>query len=196
VTKRPILFSGPMVLALLAGTKTMTRRVDLKWAPSLEGFTDDYIRDPGNACACPHGEVGDSLWVRERIVRITKLGELSCYAADGAITKADAWPWERDSLPSIHCPRGLSRINLAVTSVRIERLQEITGEDAAAEGISVPRCGCERCGQTSEMCPATASDHIDAFRDLWESLNGKRAGCTWSDNPWVWVLGFTTEVHS
>jgi hypothetical protein len=85
-------------------------------------------------------------------------------------------------------PRWASRLTLEVTDVRVERLQAISGEDVRAEGIAVDRCPCEACGRTSQMCPATATDHIMAFAQLWDAINGKRA--SWSANPWVWVVAF------
>lgn len=200
--ERPILFSAPMVRAILEGRKTVTRRVDLKFAPVLvdAGFADEYIRDPGNHCACPYGVEGDRLWVRETWAYFggdeylyQKERGAASYRADiewgGLAELTRGIPGGRWR-PSIHMPRWASRITLEVKSVRAERLQEIDGEDVPREGVTVPRCGCERCGQTSEMCPATATDHIDAFAELWESINGKRPGCAWSDNPWVWRIEF------
>lgn len=190
--ERPILFSGPMVRAILEGRKTQTRRmIKPDWWRCLD---PEDVDDRARALTmCPYGEPGDSLWVRERIDR---LGEpegadrwcASVYAADLQPTKADAWPWQRSSLPPMHCPRGLSRITLRVTSVRVERLQEISGYDVVAEGVRVEGCPCERCGQTSEMCPGTELDHVCAFAKLWESINGSRA--PWQSNPWVWAVGF------
>ena len=91
---------------------------------------------------CPHGQPGDRLWVKETI-RLVPDQEpddgtgrvLSIYAADGALTVADAWPWKRKQLNSIHCPRGLSRIELEVTGVRVERLQDISEAGSIAEGL-------------------------------------------------------------
>jgi hypothetical protein len=91
--------------------------------------------------------------------------------------------------PSIHMPRWASRISLEITDVRVERVQEISGEDARAEGVCVPRCGCEGCGRTSQMCPADASSHILEYARLWDSLNAPR-GYGWDANPWVWAITF------
>jgi hypothetical protein len=201
VKERPILFSGPMVLALLAGTKTQTRRVMTREVGELGAA---WIERQGDAWVagrsgltwklrCPYGEPGDRLWVRERIERDAEPGDDpewcgSRYAADGAPTVADAWPWQRPFLPPMHMPRGLCRIRLAVTSIRVERLQEITEDDAKAEGVS-----------TSVVDPSPrgtktrAKNYVyarEAFADLWDEINDKRPGCAWSENPWLWVIGF------
>ena len=70
----------------------------------------------------------------------------------------------------------------------MQRLQEISGEDALAEGITIERCGCEVCAHSSALCPADASSAIQEFAHLWDSINAKRA--PWSSNPWVWALTF------
>lgn len=214
--ERPILFSGPMVRALLSGVKTQTRRVcsfrehvgmigprGTDNDPESWGFEDGntgvwWVLARGHCddrhcgtCSlpCPYGETGDRLWVRERIDRHDEPGDDRCgsrYAADGTPTVADAWPWQRAFLPPMHMPRGLCRIVLAVTSVRVERLQEITEDDAIAEGVE------------SHVGPSgTYYGPVDsyltgafAFMRLWDAINGKRPGCSWGDNPWVWVVGF------
>lgn len=210
--ERPILFSGPMVRALLSGQKTQTRRV-VKMPSGFDFFAgrDDDKDNPVNwggedesgawwaladgddidhVLPCPYGQPGDRLWVRETI---RKTGEFpggyatSEYVADGAPTVADAWPWQRPTLVSIHCPRGLSRITLEVTSVRVERLQDISETDAAAEGIIQYE---DELGygtgypDTDQNIAETASG---AFRKLWESINGPGS---WGANPWVWVVDF------
>lgn len=159
--ERPMIFSSGMVRALLAGRKTQTRRT-----------------------ANPYGVPGDRLWVRESIRRIGPAVGPEEYAAsefiaDGAPTKADAWPWKNKALPSIHLPRGLSRLTLEITSVRVERLQEISEEDATAEGCGpAPFC---KAGRRAGL------EHVEAFESLWESIHGARA---WAANPWVWCVAF------
>lgn len=201
--ERPILFSAPMVRAILAGTKTQTRRTltsDNNLA-AVRGVLVDLRLEHHRAVAlerCVYGKRGDRLWVRETIRRDgsrvdPETGyewEASAYVADGARTKADAWPWSRKTLPSIHCPRGLSRITLEITSVRVERLQGISGDDAIAEGITIERCGCEACSHSAQMCPADSSTAIMEYASLWASINGKRSGCSWEANPWVWAISF------
>ena len=96
-------------------------------------------------------------------------------------TKADAWPWQRNVLSSIHCPRGLSRLTLEIVRVRAERVQGISAADAAAEGHPIEPW---RSGDPDVHGDAA----IDWYRDLWDSINIRRA--PWSSNPWVWVIGF------
>jgi hypothetical protein len=187
--ERPILFSTPMVRAILDGRKTQTRRMlgmsdRGQFLAMREGravFGDSIPDDPCPIyMRCPYGEPGDRLWVREKILR---LGEpegherwcQSIYAADAARTVADCWPWQRSFLPPMHMPRGLCRIMLAVTSVRVERLQEITEDDARAEGLAL----------AGLIMPGHA---VGCFSRLWDEINGKRA--PWASNPWVWVVSF------
>lgn len=188
--ERPILFSSPMVKALLAGTKTQTRRL-VKPQPGPElGETPGAAWNAGFVdVKCPYGQEGDRLWVREAWgfdsgvrgdFRPLGRNDLSgmdllthtLYRADGG--KAPRWR------PSIHMPRWASRITLEVTSVRVERLQDITEEDAKAEGVdSVPVADVPRNGTLY---------HRDDFAQLWDIINGSKA--PWSSNPWVWVVGF------
>lgn len=211
--ERPILFSGEMVRAILAGKKTQTRRlcavqpveidgawhVLYPWGDGAHGIYEtkaemltEYKRL--TRARCPFGTVGDRLWVREGIRLKSRWHDGardvadSVYIADEMYTRADAWPWKNSALPGIHCPRGLSRITLEVTGVGVERLQEIDEYDAVAEGVRVPRCDCEVCMRSATMCPADASAHILVFSELWDWLNRKRA--PWASNPWVWVVEF------
>lgn len=199
---RPILFSGPMVRALLAGTKTQMRRI-VKMKPFDPCDETLHAHALVNIDRCPYGVVGDRLWVRERINRETDpMGDPmhSYYDADDTYTVADAWPWKRDVLPSIHCPRGLSRITLEITGVRVERLQEISEEDAKAEGLT----GISKDGTLVKYGIPDADglpgnddhgwhwqewdrDPRVAYRTLWERINGPGS---WEVNPWVWVLEF------
>ncbi len=196
MTDRPVLFSAPMVLALLDGSKSQTRRVlkarngvmpqmhptNSRMEPSNDPeqwgipYYDRYC-DCIELCRLPdfaesRYAIGDRLWVRERIDHIGN--GVSWYAADQTATVADAWPWKRDWLPSIHMPRGLSRLTLTVTDVRVQRVQEITVEDCIEEGCY---------GQSGG---ATATKD---FAALWDTLNAKRA--PWESNPWVVALTFT-----
>lgn len=192
--ERPILFSAPMVRAILAASKTQTRR-PLKHQPFSKpeaneetGVFDVYAGDElSGSLKCPYGQPGDHLWVREAIRLIPGqdpddgLGPvLSIYDADGELTPADAWPWKRSYLPPMHCPRGLSRIALEITGVRVERLQEISEADAQAEGVAEFARGA--------LSPESqVAAPIDQFRWLWGSVNGPDA---WAANPYVWVMEF------
>ena len=197
--ERPILFSAPMVRAILAGRKTQTRRVAKpRRKPSLlelGAWSDAYVTDPGNRKLlmreCPFGDVDDRLWVREtwRQSYFTTTdgevveGRFRYRATDPADGVAAGWR------PSIHMPRSASRITLEVTGVRVERLQDISESDAISEGVRQLRDGSEcwvgREGPGSLVTPWPTAR--DAFRDLWQSINGLGS---WGSNPWVWVVEF------
>ena len=203
--ERPILFSGPMVRAILAGTKTQTRRVvkerHIDAAPPVHFF--QYLREN-----CPYGQPGDRLWVREtwQGPLIDDLDayraepsdynkpEFCEYAADGGaapefITLDDELV--RRWRPSIHMPRWASRILLEITSVRVERLHEISEADAQAEGVErvVVGSGWRRyCDPDSEEVGVPpCGDARRSFRSLWKYINGAES---WNANPWVWVVEF------
>ena len=198
--ERPILFSAPMVRALLNGSKTQTRRV----AKPVQHPDLGNIYTPGALVlehepkhvierACPYGHPGDRLWVWEAFSgpRHQEAYAPSLwhevddiwYWADGNPSTGD-WPKPR---PSIHMPRWASRITLEITGVRVERLQDISEADAMAEGIySNP--------DFNGMWTADGDTHsskndgpIQAYRHLWVSLNGPGS---WDANPWVWVIEF------
>lgn len=164
--ERPILFSAPMVLALLDGSKTQTRRVvkpqfAADAVPAEMGATNEqghqisghsgmwWCDAEGNhekAIRCPYGQPGDRLWVRETF-RGCRAYEVQGYPPKDWGNKpiwfeADGTPpgrpeqWALRSRPSIHMPRWASRITLEVTAVRVERLQDISEADAIAEGVA------------------------------------------------------------
>lgn len=89
-------------------------------------------------------------------------------------------------------PRWASRLTLIVTGVKVERLQDISAEDAIAEGADYEahKCGCEVCATTSAICPASSSFLVMEYAAVWNAINGKRAGCTWDDNPWVAAIEY------
>jgi hypothetical protein len=184
--EHPILFSGPMVRAILEGRKTMTRRVIKK--PWLYGRENEYGRFQVNMRECPYGLPGDRLWVRETWEYDDSRPNSYFYRADpapdGFIENPEAaWRWR----PSIHMPREASRILLEVTAVRVERLQDISVPDALREGIE--------CDDAEERAMIEAigdgdDRHKEAFANLWDSINAKR-GYGWDSNPWVWVVEFT-----
>lgn len=252
MSERPILMSGPMVRAILAGTKTQTRRVVKSPAKNMQAAGCAVIkrREPGDPWygdhvwsmrgrmgvwgdytherfmqLCPYGVPGDLLWVRESWATSTGLdhrkpsemekpgvgyGWPIWYGADdGAVTwrgsegGGPAFTTRGSGRPSIHMPRWASRITLRVTSVRVERVQDISEEDARAEGVKpLGRSHRAVYGMTLEgvgpVYPAPAADIIAggeswttsaarSFRGLWESINGAES---WTANPWVWVVGF------
>ena len=191
--ERPILFKAEMVNAILSGNKTQTRRVIKDQPYIIEGnvavicgndTTIDILRDINKTskyimdnCKCPYGKVGDELWVRETHA-VCSDGSIS-YAAD---RKLNFLRYK----PSIHMFRKHSRIQLEITEIRVERLNDISERDAMAEGCeyegwspsySDPDSG----GDGNEILPS------EKFYDLWESINGKDS---WDLNPWVWVVEF------
>ena len=200
---RPILFSDAMVRAILDRKKTQTRRVVKipTWGNDLFlGSGRPYAICRPTTCLaevhCPYGVVGDRLWVREsgwerpeRTPRQMRDGADTwppyCYAADGEnADELKAWGWKRR--PSIHMPRWASRITLEIADVRVERVQTISERDAEAEGVAP--------AYERRVYPSAYAAKVETYRQgfslLWDSINGKRPGCSWSDNPWVWVIGF------
>ncbi len=190
-----MIFNAEMVRAILDGRKTQTRR-PIKWKQTRcteIGERDDgsywpWSEDCENCCdywhPCPFGEVGDRIWVRETWARYN-IGQDSHDMAYRATTPKD-WPEEGRWRPSIHMPRWASRITLEITGVRVERLNDISEEDARAEGIIDG--GCLTCGEPEPCgCSDPRPDATDAFARLWQSIYGEE---NWFDNPWVWVIEF------
>lgn len=258
IRERPILFSAPMIRAILAGRKTMTRRVVKLTDGSgcgagmacLSGRTATPLRDGVGLVWRPYGgspEVpmpphkmrefcpyGEKLWVREayRVAKqhdskpprdlphargltvMFEAGGSRAHDATGEYVNDDAYPasrpdWAGKLRPGMFLPRWASRITLEITDVRVERLQEISHEDALAEG-------CEGSRWVASS-PYFAGPHTDdgelpqeEFQHLWDSINGKRVRkvihggvvqqhdkdhetpYSWDVNPWVWVwvIGF------
>jgi hypothetical protein len=212
VKERGIHFSAPMVRCLLAGTKTQTRRVIAK-QPTSQPFPstldsrrwhyrDGYegagpsVFDP--SVLCPYGARGDRLWVRETwcnghglaCVESTEatMAPVGAPLAPSVVYRADAaqLPGGCKWRSPLSMPRWASRITLEVTGVRVQRLQDISDADIASEGV---------CAYVGAMVvngePATGFMSAQRyFAAAWNTINEKRPGCTWSDNPWVWVLEF------
>lgn len=199
--ERPILFSGPMVRALLAGTKTQTRRV-LKGANHVSAggaplkFTGSDIKE----VQCPYGWTGDRLWVRESFCPIYPQdphyngGRPIEYDYQATYKHGDRLGdligVKRKWRPSIHMPRAASRISLEVTGVRVERLQDISIEDCKSEGAWGPdESIVEKVAQHFGIDFLAANPYL-AYRMLWESINGPG---TWEENPLVWVVEFKRQ---
>lgn len=228
--ERPILFSAPMVRALLDGTKTQTRRVVTNPHRNDYGFVlQDYGKgwwpyrshDGESGCyldrqkdgdyyseaslRCPFGQSGDRLWVREAWQH-HEGGAV--YDAAGGV--ADTFepetiyrashpnypgPWR----PSIHMPRWASRIDLEVTGVRVERLQDISEGDALAEGITSVRSpewdGAHwpkwrrefDAAKARGAKPPLGPSPSEVYRALWEDISSAKS---WAANPWVWAVTF------
>ncbi len=188
---RPILFSAPMVRALLDGSKTQTRRaikgvlgsncLVKKKATKTKCGIHTHVLDAADHGLCPYGQPGDLLYVRETHKAYTRDSfepKVFYRATDGEV-----WPhikWK----PSIFMYRWMSRLTLKITDVRVERLQDISEDDAKAEG-----CGNDEdpYWQPSYADPDSGGNPSFklSYEYLWDSINGN-----WNDNPWVWVVEF------
>jgi hypothetical protein len=208
--ERPILFSAPMVRAILEGRKTQTRRI-VKPQPAascryaMNGNGDKALHlgpplKPGETMSlvpvkatsadhrlpCPYGAPGDRLWVRETFVYRSKHDRFY-YRADHPVHA----PYAHDGWkPSIHMPRRASRISLEVTGVRVERLHDITEDDAKAEGAAPYIYGHGSITEFEISCDPgirTPSMYRAGFEQLWRAINGCES---WDANPWVWCVSF------
>lgn len=214
MSDRPILFSGPMVRAILEGRKTQTRRIVTPQPVVPFSLLGDIIRDEPGVITDSRGVVTDAgeeriipvrfsvrdrLWVREAWSGPYAMGDIPprdwmpglpvWYWADGNPEYGD-WTIPKSS---IHMPRWASRLTLIVTDVRVQRLQEIGEEDARAEGLYSTIC---RSPDTRSSCRAgwwQADENCggptprDAFAALWRSINGPDS---WDANPWVVAVSF------
>ncbi|ABR84785.2 MULTISPECIES: hypothetical protein [Pseudomonas aeruginosa group] len=200
--ERPILFNDQMVRAILEGRKTVTRRVVKPQPDFLGSMVDPYTPfktlDAGlhARITCPHGQPGDRLWVREAWAadaqvdaiapRDLSQGEPIWYPADFSVRQTGCSMISKGrGRPSIHMPRWASRILLEIIAVRVERLQDISEEQALAEGVRGEPCDHARQACADIGCWGDTAK--GAFGFLWESLNGEGS---WAANPWVWVVEF------
>ena len=199
---KPILFSAPMIRALLDRTKTQTRRALPTSHPKFPQLTQirtdvltllpndpeawywDGVYENVGASLRIRYAAGDRLWVREAWSAIMTGGWTIADARSGLfptkiVYRADGHAHEYSDgwWPSIHMPREFSRLTLTVTDVRIQRLQDISRGDAMAEG-----------------CPfANMRDGPDPrawYADLWDTINGPGA---WGKNPWVAAYTFSVQ---
>ena len=213
MTDRPISFKDPLVLAIEAGRKTVTRRLipttrkvhgeaySFEEARQLTPAVVDGVpwlteRRAGSdvPISCPY-PLGSRLWVKQRLVRVDDLGGCITYGTDGGLLlDADGapkvWPWKPKTLGAMYCPRWASRLTLEITGVHVERLQDITEADAIAEGVEAydgEFDDAAYCAQTKAMGCAIG-DSRPVFALLWDSINRDRA--SWAGNPWVWRIAF------
>ena len=226
--ERPILMSAPMIRAILSGTKTQTRRIS---NPHQKGGRRYFNTDgsPRTDCIYPYGAHGDLLWVREAFRFLDSFdGDSPNTVGDRCLIAGYPKPWApthyeadgwRDNWmnvgtspgsviagklrPGIHMPRWASRITLEIVSVRVERLQDISEEDAIAEGVY--------CGNVIVYSYYENGHHevwedryffdggpdegfesaVNAYAALWDSINGEGS---WEKNPWVWVIEFRRKL--
>jgi hypothetical protein len=226
IKEKPILFSGPMVRAILDGRKTQTRRIvkpqpvgmdGLHRLPSLHAYellTDDCVpggfgfQTESDLHRCPYGQPGDRLWVREAWASLRFSYDFESGQCDDyeSVEPSDVLRWRQSEFarpyrpkfdiaysanwepqhvqergfkwrPSIHMPRWASRLTLEIVSVRVERLQEISEADAAAEGV--------------QLTSPDEQTYYGQYRVLWNKINGPSS---WEANPWVWVVEFKREA--
>jgi len=200
--ERPILMSAPMVLAVLNGTKTQTRRVmklQPHSPPSKVGCAE-WETSQGQF-RCPYGIAGDRLWVREtfQFVHANSDGQRQTFNSAKPFTQHDyrwieyaATPRDNEPppkwKPSIFMPRWANRITLEIVSVRVERLQDISEEDAISEGIENSNIASSKWpwkNYRGENC--WVDSPLYSYQSLWESINGKGS---WAKNHWLWVIEF------
>ncbi|EPE8811629.1 hypothetical protein ACSOQ0_001366 [Yersinia enterocolitica] len=186
MNEKPILFNSEMVNAILSGRKTMTRRIISEKTLHLFGVAASAGEcHPIELCDqrsqsyyldfCPLGKPGDQLWVREAFATgLCTESTLAYRATHKTEDLEEGWGETIKWTPSIHMPRWASRINLMITGVRVERLQDISEQDAMAEGVSA-----------NEHSPARY-----VFGSLWQSIYGADNPKSWQANPWVWVITF------
>lgn len=198
VKERPALFQGSMSRALRNDTKGQTRRLvtgqALEWlAPGM--FSPAYVADRSNGLS-PYGYPGDVLWVREAF---------SYVRGQGVADRGDVWFWaEGEPLfgdwtkpkPSIHMPRWACRTRLLITDLRIERLRDISEEDAKAEGVLqwAADLMADNKVTTADLLYMQArygsGSVVCGYAALWDSINGDAGPNSWDGNPWVWVISF------
>lgn len=209
--EKPILFKDLMVRAILAGNKTQTRRT--KGLEDINENPDDFIffksgnSDSGKKMILlkdtkgrivvyynsPYGWIGDRLWVRETWALYNLGGQKYIYKADNVEYAKPKWK------PSIHMPRKASRITLEIVDIRIERLMDISEEDAIAEGVEIVSNYEDGSIDFNDLDSYLARDYCDgdpnactdtakfSFHTLWQKINGIES---YKKNPWVWVIVF------
>jgi hypothetical protein len=221
VRERPIIFSAPgSVPAILAGTKTQTRRIvtpQPDWLPEVRStqLTGPFfwpVGSLGQQCGMPitrtpYGLPGDRLWVRETWGLVYRAGNRAVsvipptgqqqqealrkalYRATDKVPENAALRWRSPRF----MPRWASRLTLEILDVRVQRLQEISEEDAQAEGVRpLPLqeggAGAWWTADVSAGLALHSRTPQGAFAKGWDRISGKRA--SWASNPWVWALTF------
>lgn len=208
--ERPILFTGEMVHAILDGRKTQTRRPVKPQpipfgedSPFTQATLKEHVGKPWmpvggvfpDAWQKPFGTIGDRLWVREtwRVDGIAR--GMALRFGDSKTTRegmsyrvdmeGDIACDDCDWMPSAWMPRWASRIDLEITAVRVERVQDITEEDATREGIVESEIGRLASRTLANYKSTQRAPVVLQFADLWQSIYGN-----WDANPWVWVYEF------
>jgi hypothetical protein len=193
---KAIMFSAPMVCAILAGTKTQTRRICKKqdWNEAIVKRWPEQLMGPYLK--------GDILWVRENWRLASAIDDHDPYTVGKIATRANlplqyeadkarSGVWEL-SYPgrlrrSLHMPRWASRLTLEATQVRVQRLQDISEADAKAEGVTRDEVPCDHARRSCEEIGCLGPTHKASFCDLWCDLHGPGS---WKENPWVVAITF------
>ncbi len=216
-----LMFKAPLVLAILAGQKTQTRRI-VKWKGLQKGLNlgfsglragntgDNWVLESNTPTSsewrctptpCPFGKPGDRIYVREAHAHHPHFPQMAFRADGEEFEDADGFLWEPKWTPAIHMKKEEARIWLEITGVRVERLQQITDADALAEGVD----------RTNTSIPGYARER---FQRLWDSTTGRPTlpantnskryarvkqwldthpdTTGWAANLWVWVIDFKT----
>lgn len=215
--ERPILFNAPMVQAILEGLKTQTRRIikwpgknkpaDIRRNPDNDPWYKDFIwsmRTYNGAWGdykhnrflkfCQQGKPGDRLWVKETysvnsLFDDQKPSEIDKRAVGGIAYLADGKRRHGKIRQSIFMPRWASRIDLGITNIKVERIQDISEEDALAEGVKSQYTEDEEDSYCHVDNNFLSDFPSETFSMFWDSVNKKR-GYGWDVNPWVWVITF------
>ena len=193
--EHPIIFSGEMVRAILEGHKTQTRSVIKPQPKDIENdairadYFNKLIAEGKYNGICPYGDKGDRLWVRETWTQYCK----GLNPGDNVYYKATPEEWNFGLTiskwrPSIHMPRWASRIDLEITDIKVERLQEISTDDCLEEGMTRQIASYLGLSVSPSEEEFNFINSRHTFRVLWDSLNGKKY--PWESNPWVWVISF------
>ncbi len=200
IREYPILFSGAMVRAILDGRKTQTRRV-LNPQPKycgVFGCSDNWIWKRHHTqldsllrlmgCESPYGLPGHRLWVKETFYDSRRESKRMPWTYRASISIDEDLSRDFHWKPAIFMPRIASRITLEITRVRVERLQEISEDDAQAEGIQVPEVNFPQPADSHFKLGDKLGLYVDHYRVLWDLINGEKY--PWESNPWVWVVEF------
>lgn len=211
---KPILFSTEMVQAILAGKKTQTRRTQGLEIPNQSPSGYEYLgwdknvtvfkSSEGKFRDCkPKFNAGEILWVRETFLELIncETKEFAAYEYKADMPEEFHKQFPHKWKPSLFMPKEAARIFLKVTNVRVERLQEISSEDAIAEGIAIdkqPMKNNDGWYYPKNYLPENTEywgskyfkigEYSKSFESLWQSINAKKH--PWESNPWVWVYEF------
>ena len=203
----PILYTADSVRAYLEDRKTQTRRVmnpqpPRHWSIPPARFFQGHFNEWGchvnsDSIRCPYGQAGDTLWVREKyalkpqydLLSAKEIVEFYGIRKDIYYETLTKCFWAGKTRPSIHMPRWASRLTQTITGVKVERLADLTEEDARGEGVE-PASYQTTHGWRNYVNPGCiATTARTSYESLWNKLNRQR-GYGWESNVWVWVISY------